>query len=150
MLRGMGTFHLICLSLMYCSKNTRTTANMFLTYLNIAIVLALDIGTNLSKSCLLVWDLSLKCLSCVKSAHCPHSILQVPAMIMQETSIFKASALWADAFYKSKCPYVCLCVCSLLRYRLNVLLSPLPKVGCPTFLEIRNPWGKVMERSGLR
>ena len=25
--------------------------------------------------------------------------------------IFKASALWADAFYKSKCPYVCLCVC---------------------------------------
>ena len=26
-------------------------------------------------------------------------------------SIFKASALWADAFYKSKCPYVCLSVC---------------------------------------
>ena len=25
--------------------------------------------------------------------------------------IFKASALWADAFYKSKCPYVCLFVC---------------------------------------
>jgi hypothetical protein len=23
------------------------------------------------------------------------------------------------------------------------------KVGCPIFLEIRNPWGKVMERSGL-
>jgi hypothetical protein len=34
--------------------------------------------------------------------------------------IFKASALWADDFYKSKCPSVCLsvclCVCSLLRY----------------------------------
>ena len=42
------------------------------------------------------------------------------------------------------------CVCSLLRYRLNVFLPPLPKVGCPIFLEIRNPWGKVMERSGLR
>ena len=26
-------------------------------------------------------------------------------------TIFKASALWADAFYKSKCPYVCVCVC---------------------------------------
>ena len=26
-------------------------------------------------------------------------------------NIFKASALWADAFYKSKCPYVCLFVC---------------------------------------
>ena len=25
--------------------------------------------------------------------------------------IFKASALWADAFYKSKCPSVCPCVC---------------------------------------
>ena len=25
--------------------------------------------------------------------------------------IFKASALWADAFYKSKCPSVCLSVC---------------------------------------
>ena len=32
----------------------------------------------------------------------------------------------------------------------NGLLPPLPEVGCPKFLEIRNPWGKVMERSGLR
>ena len=71
--------------------------------------------------------------------------------------IFKASALWADAFYKSICPSVCLCVClcvclsvcSLLRYRLTVFLPPLPEVRCPIFLEIRNPWGKVMERSGL-
>ena len=50
--------------------------------------------------------------------------------------------------------YVCLCVllsvCSLLRYRLNVFLPPLPEVGCPIFLEIRNLWGKVMERSCLR
>ena len=70
------------------------------------------------------------------------------------TLIFKASALWADAFYKSKCLSVCvsMCpfVCSLLRYRLNVFLPPLPKVECPFFLEIRNPWGKVMERCGLR
>ena len=43
-----------------------------------------------------------------------------------------------------------LSVCSLLRYRLNVFLPPLPEVGCPIFLQIRNPWGKVMERSGLR
>ena len=69
-------------------------------------------------------------------------------------SLFKASALWADAFYKSKCPSVCPCVrlsvCSLLRYRLTVFLPPLPEVGCPICLEIRNPWGKVMERNGLR
>ena len=56
--------------------------------------------------------------------------------------LFKASALWADAFYKSKCPSVCLsvcpcvrlCVCSLLGYRLTVFLPPLPEVGCPIFL----------------
>ena len=48
------------------------------------------------------------------------------------------------------CRSVCLSVGSLLRYRLNFFLPPLPKVGCQIFLEIRNPWGKVMERSGLR
>ena len=39
---------------------------------------------------------------------------------------------------------------SHLRYRLNVFLLPLPKVGCPKILEIWNPRGKVEERSGLR
>ena len=50
----------------------------------------------------------------------------------------------------SVCPSVCVCVCSLLRYRLNVFLPPLPEVRCPIILKIQNPWGKVMERSGLR
>ena len=45
------------------------------------------------------------------------------------------------------CVSVCLSVCSLLRYRLNVFLPPLPEVGRPIFLDIR---GKVMERSDLR
>ena len=49
----------------------------------------------------------------------------------------------------SVCLFVCLCVCSPLRYRLTVFLPPFPEVGCPIFFEIRNPWGKVMERSGL-
>ena len=48
------------------------------------------------------------------------------------------------------CLSFCLFVCSLLRYQLTVFLPPLPEVGCPIFLEIRNPWGKVMERTGLR
>ena len=43
-------------------------------------------------------------------------------------AVFKASTLWADAFYKLKCPSVCgsvcPCVCSLLRYRLTVFLPP--------------------------
>ena len=46
--------------------------------------------------------------------------------------------------------FVRVCVCSLFRYHLNVFLPPLPKVGCPLFLDIPNSWGKVMERSGLR
>ena len=49
----------------------------------------------------------------------------------------------------SACVSVCLSVCSLLRYRLTVFFPPLPKVGCQIFLKIRNPWGKVMERSVL-
>jgi len=35
-------------------------------------------------------------------------------------------------------------------YILRPILLPLPKVGFPKNLEIRNPWGKVLERSGLR
>ena len=30
--------------------------------------------------------------------------------ICTSKAVFKALALWADAFYKSICPYVCLCV----------------------------------------
>ena len=41
-------------------------------------------------------------------------------------------------------------ICSLLRYCLNIFLPPLCKVRCTTFLEIRNPWGKVLEIRGLR
>ena len=41
-------------------------------------------------------------------------------------------------------------ICSLLRYHLNIFLPPLLKVECLNFLEIQNPWGKVLKRSGLR
>ena len=41
-------------------------------------------------------------------------------------------------------------VCSLLRYCLNVFFPPLPKVGCPKNVKIRNPWGNVVGRTGLR
>ena len=55
---------------------------------------------------------------------------------MQE-QIFKESALWADSFYKSKCPYVCVSVCLFVRHtfslRLTVFLPPFPKVQCQNF-----------------
>ena len=72
--------------------------------------------------------------------------------------IFKASALWADAFYKSKCPSVCpsvrLSVClsvCLFTFEVpfNGLFAPTSRSRMSNILEIRNPWGKVMERSGL-
>ena len=70
-------------------------------------------------------------------------------MLIGFVLLFKASALWADAFYKSKYPCVCVCV-HFLGYRLTVVLPPLLEVGCPKVLEIRNPWGKKVEISGLR
>ena len=33
---------------------------------------------------------------------------------------------------------------------LTLFLPPLPEVQCANFLEFWNPWGKVIERSGLR
>ena len=36
---------------------------------------------------------------------------RVCACSLRSRLVFKASALWADAFYKSKCPYVYLSVC---------------------------------------
>ena len=47
---------------------------------------------------------------------------------------------WADAFYKYKCPRVCVCVCLFIRntflLHLTVFLPPLPEVQCPHFLYI--------------
>ena len=48
---------------------------------------------------------------------------------------------------------VCVCVrvsVHFLRYRLNIVLPPLPEVGYPKNLEIWNPCGKVVEIAGLR
>ena len=49
---------------------------------------------------------------------------------------------------KSVCVSVCLSL--FMWYIFRPILPPLPEVGCPKFLEIRNRWGKVLERSGLR
>ena len=45
---------------------------------------------------------------------------------------------------------VCVCVCHTLSLRLAVFLPPIPEVQCLNFLDIWNPWGKLIERSGLR
>ena len=62
----------------------------------------------------------------------------------------KASALWADAFYKSIYPNVCVsvCVCVCL-FTFDASFWPnFSKSDVQKNLEIRNTWGKVMERSG--
>ena len=40
--------------------------------------------------------------------------------------------------------------CHIFSLLLTVFLAPLPEVQCPNFLDIWRPWGKLMERSGLR
>ena len=52
-------------------------------------------------------------------------------------SIFKALALWDDAFYKSICPYVCLSLCSLLRYRLTSFCPQFSKSDVQIFQRFR-------------
>ena len=62
--------------------------------------------------------------------------------------IFKALALWIDAFYKLKCPCVCLWV------RVFTFEVPLKRLFASTsrsrmskfFLEIQNPWEKLVEK----
>ena len=50
----------------------------------------------------------------------------LPKNITLYTKVFRASALWADAFYKSKCPYVCLSVClSVCLFTFEVLFNSL-------------------------
>ena len=69
--------------------------------------------------------------------------------------IFKALALWADAFYKLKCSSVCPCVrpsVSVFTFEVPFkrLFAPSSQSWMSNILEIRNPWRKVIERSGLR
>ena len=45
---------------------------------------------------------------------------------------------------------VSVCLSLFMQYILRPILPPLPEVGCPKFLEIWNPWGKVLVRNGLR
>ena len=45
------------------------------------------------------------------------------------------------------CVFLFVTLCSLC---LTVFLPPLPEVQCPSFIDIRNPWRKVMERNCLR
>ena len=45
---------------------------------------------------------------------------------------------------------VSVCLFDVMWYILMPILPPFSEVRCPKILEIRNPWGKVLERNGLR
>ena len=68
-------------------------------------------------------------------------------LLQEFTVIFSKNRPLADSFIKSRCPSV---LSLFAWYILRPILPPLPEVGCPNFLEIQNPWGNVLERSGLR
>ena len=82
------------------------------------------------------------------------SVLTFMSNIHHFYKLFKASASWPmlsiSLFaHMCVCLSVCLCV-HFLRYHLNFFFPPHAEVGCLIFLEIRNPWGKIMKRRGLR
>ena len=89
--------------------------------------------------------LTLRLAVCGSCGNSPVNILCLEDYI---ATVFKASALWADAFYKSKCPSacpsvrmsVCLSVCSLLRYRLNVFLPNKQKIIFLLILPYKTRW----------
>ena len=66
--------------------------------------------------------------------------------------IFKASALWADAFYKSKCPSVCVSICPLnFEVPFKRLFAPTSRSRMSNIFRDSESLGKKgMERSGLR
>ena len=66
-------------------------------------------------------------------------------------SIFKASAVWADAFYKSKCPSVRVSV-RLFTFEVPFkrLFAPISRSQMSKIFRDSEFLRKVMERSGLR
>ena len=52
----------------------------------------------------------------VNPSSCPNRDTVVHLGYLITIYIFKASALWADAFYKSKCPSLCLSVCLFVHF----------------------------------
>ena len=64
--------------------------------------------------------------------------------------IFKASTLWANAFYKSKCPSVCpsLCVsvCSIFKVPFKRLFAPTSRSPVSKNFRDAESLGKVVER----
>ena len=66
-----------------------------------------------------------------------------PCLILKK---FSKNRPLADSFIELRCPSV---LSLFMWYILRPILPPLSEVGCPKYLEIRSPWGKVLERSGL-
>ena len=103
------------------------------------------------------WSIFSRSCLVVNFTYCVKVLTNLKFPKLQKTLYFKSIGplsrcfLWVNlSVCLSICPCVIMSVCSLLRYCLNVFLPPLPEVECPIFLDIRNPWGKVMERRSLR
>ena len=103
-------------------------------------------------SCVMCHMLHVMChMSCV-TCHMSHVICLMSCVTVSDFSKHRPSGLMLSISRNVRLSVrlsVRVFVCLLLRYRLTIFLPPLPEVKCQIFLEIRNPWGKVMERSGL-
>ena len=71
-----------------------------------------------------------------------------------QSALFKASALWANAFYKSKCPSACVSICPsvcLLTFEVpfNGLLAPTYQSWMSNIFRDSESLGKSNGRNGL-
>ena len=75
-------------------------------------------------------------------------------VVIISLKIFKASSLWADAFYRLKCLSVCLCVCvsvcSLFEVPFQRLFAPTSRSQMSKNFRDSKSLGKSCARSGLR
>ena len=85
----------------------------------------------------------LSCNRASQAGHDIHVLLQMQFSPTRPSGPSWSSSRDVRLLYLVSCP--------LFMYQiLRPILPPLPKVACTKFLEIQNPWGKVLERRGLR
>ena len=91
--------------------------------------------------------LKFKCLPELKKKLCHATFFNSDKILSFLKGHFFDKGFCHFGFVFVSCVCLSVILCSLC---LLVFLPPLLEVQCPNFLDIWNPWKKVMERSGLR
>ena len=123
--------------------------------ISVGVLLRLGHGDAFKQNrlCKKYWLLKIqKLFWAAKNIYCLHATF---VSLNKVLSFLTGQFFFHQLVYKGFCQFLfvfVLCVClsvPLCSLRLTVILPPLPEVQCLNFLDILNPWGKVMRRSGL-